>query len=232
MARTSWPRFSIRRPSTAVVARAVSTALLLAAAALPVACAEPPQEPKEPCDKQFVTLQIYGSGTVNPNENGNPRPVSVRLYQLGSDLKLQNARYDDILLKDDETLGEDIVKKDDVTVYPNDLVEIKFERDKAADFLGGVAYFHEPRGQAWKTFYEYPPIPGDKSCGPKGAGAPQNDVKVQFFVDEAKIDNGSQYDPEMFPKSQSVRKLSLPKKSSGGPGGPSAPAGPAGGGKK
>jgi len=212
-----------------MVARVIASALLLSAALGPVAlgCAEQPVVPKEPCDKQFITLQIYGSGTVNPNENGNPRPVAVRLYQLGSDLKLQNARYDDILLKDKETLGEDIVKADDVTVYPNDLVEIKFQRDKAADFLGGVAFFHEPRGQAWKTFYEYPPIPGDKSCGPKGAGQPQNDVKVQFFVDEAKIDNGSQYDPDMFPKSQNVRKLSLPKKSpvGGAPG--AAPGGAA-----
>jgi len=208
--------------------------VLLAAAGLgPVAlgCAEPPVTPKTPCDKQFVTLQIYGSGTVNPNENGNPRPVSVRLYQLGNDLKLQNARYDDILLKDKETLGEDIVKSDDVTVYPNDLVEIKFERDKAAEFLAGVAFFHEPKGQAWKTFFEFPPIPGEKACAPKDSGEPQNDVRVQFFVDEAKIDNGSQYDPEMFPKSQNVRKLSLPKKSAGGGGdGPAAPSG--GGGKK
>jgi type VI secretion system protein VasD len=225
MSRTSWPRF-FRRPSSAAVARAVSSVLLVGAALGPLAtgCAEPPKAPKDPCDRQFVTLQIYGSGTVNPNENGNPRPVSVRIYQLGSDLKLQNARYDDILLKDKETLGEDIVKSDDVTVYPNDLVEIQFERDKAAEFLGGVAYFHEPRGQAWKTFYEFPPIPGDKTCGPKGAAAPENDVKVQFFVDEAKIDNGSQYDPDMFPKSQSVRKLSLPKKSAPGTGGGGAPA--------
>lgn len=232
MARTSWPRF-FGRPSFAVVARAISGVLLTGAALGPLAvgCADAPVEPKAPCDKQFVTLQIYGSGTVNPNENGNPRPVSVRLYQLGSDLKLQNARYDDILLKDKETLGPDIVKADDVTVYPNDLVEIKFERSKEADFLAGVAFFHEPRGQAWKTFYEFPPIPGEKACSAKGAGEPQNDVRVQFFVDEAKIDNGSQYDPEMFPRSQNVRKLSLPKKSAGGGGG-DGPAPAAAGPKK
>ena len=225
MSRTFWPS-SLRRPSTAVVARVISGVLLLGAALGPIAmgCAAPPAPPKKVCDKQFVTLQIYGSGTVNPNENGNPRPVSVRLYQLGSDLKLQNARYDDILLKDKETLGEDIVKSDDVTVYPNDLVEIKFERDKAAEYLGGVAYFHEPRGQAWKTFYEFPPIPGEGNCAAKGEGKPENDVHVQFFVDEAKIDNGSQYDPDMFPRSQNVRKLSLPKKSPGGAGDAPAPA--------
>jgi type VI secretion system protein VasD len=215
----------VRSPWSRVVPRALALGLLAAAAGgTVVGCAEEPVVPKKVCDKQFVTLQIYGSGTINPNENGNPRPVRVRLYQLASDLKLQNARYDDVLLREQETLGADVVKADDVTVFPNDLVEIKFERDKAAEFLGGVAFFHGPRGQAWKTFYEFPPIPGDGACAPKGDEAPQNDVKVQFFIDEAKIDNGSQFDESMFPRSQSIRKISLPKKSAAGGGGP-APAG-------
>lgn len=223
----------VRFPWSRVLSRALAVGLLATAAlgTLGVGCAEEPEVPKKTCDKQFVTLQIYGSGTINPNENGNPRPVRVRLYQLASDLKLQNARYDDVLLKEQETLGADVVKADDVTVFPNDLVEIKFERDKAAEYLGGVAFFHGPKGQAWKTFYEFPPIPGDGACAPKGDATPQNDVQVQFFIDEAKIDNGSQFDESMFPKSQSIRKISLPKKSAGGGGGAAAaPGGPSGGG--
>ncbi len=215
MVRSFWSR---------LLPRAFAVALLASATlgTVGIGCAEDPVVPKKVCDKQWVTLQIYGSGTVNPNENGNPRPVRVRLYQLGNDLKLTNARYDDVLLREKETLGEDVVKADDVTVFPNDLVEIKFERDKAAEFLGGAAFFHQPKGQAWKTFFEFPPIPGDSNCAAKGDGAPQNDVRVQFFIDEAKIDNGSQYDESMFPRSQSIRKIQLPKKSAGGGGGAAA----------
>lgn len=222
MVRSSW----LRSFSKGFLPRAFAAALLASATlgTVGVGCGEDPAVPKKVCDKQWVTLQIYGSGTVNPNENGNPRPVRVRLYQLGNDLKLQNARYDDVLLREKETLGEDVVKADDVTVFPNDLVEIKFERDKAAEFLAGAAFFHQPKGQAWKTFFEFPPIPGDSNCAAKGDAAPQNDVRVQFFIDEAKIDNGSQYDESMFPRSASIRKIQLPKKSAAGGGG--APAGP------
>jgi type VI secretion system protein VasD len=220
MARSSWSDF---------LSRAFAVALLGAAAlgATASGCADEPAVPKKVCDKQFVTLQIYGSGTVNPNERGNPRPVRVRIYQLANELKLTNARYDDILLKEEATLGEDVVKADDITVFPNDLVEIKFERDKAADFLGGVAFFHQPVGQAWKTFFEFPPIPGDGNCGQQGDAAPQNDVRVQFFIDENKIDNGSQFDESMFPRSQSIRKIQLPKKSAAGGDSGGAPAAPA-----
>lgn len=222
----------VRFPWSRVLPRALALGLLASAVVGTVAgCAEEPVVPQKVCDRQFVTLQIYGSGTVNPNENGNPRPVRVRLYQLASDLKLQNARYDDVLLREQETLGADVLKADDVTVFPNDLVEIKFERDKAAEYLGGVAFFHGPRGQSWKTFYEFPPIPGEGACGPKGEEAPQNDVRVQFFIDEAKIDNGSQFDESMFPRSQSIRKIALPKKSAAGGGAPGAAAPGSGAGK-
>lgn len=174
--------------------------------------APPPEEPK-PCDKQFVTLDIYGANNINPNENGNPRPVVIRLYQLVSDLNLANARYDDVLLQPDKVLGKDVVKVDEVSVFPNDHVRVKFERDKQAAYLGGVALFHEPRGQSWKTFYEFPLAPGEAACGGRGedAGAGVADPKTAFFVEKAKIDNGSQFDESMFREARPVRTINLPK---------------------
>ena len=188
----------------------------------------PPPEAPKPCDKQIVTLDLYGAGNINPNENGNPRPVVIRLYQLQSDLNLQNARYDDILLKADEILGKDIMKMDEVNLFPNDHLQIKFERIKEASYLAGVALFHGPKGQSWKTFYEFPLAPGEASCAGRAvgdAGAGVADPHTAFFVEAAKIDNGSQYDESMFPDARPVKKMTLPKKSASGGGGP-APAGP------
>lgn len=175
--------------------------------------APPPEEPK-PCDKQIVTLDIYAAGNLNPNETGKPRPVVVRLYQLQSDLNLQNARYDDVLLTPDEVLGKDVMKVDEVSVFPNDHLQIKFERIKEAAFLGGVALFHGPKGQSWKTFYEFPLPPGEAACGGrKAAGKAVADPQTSFFLESAKIDNGSQFDESMFPNAKPVRQLNLPKKS-------------------
>jgi type VI secretion system protein VasD len=189
-------------------------------------CATPP-EPKEPepCDVQVVTLNILSAENINPNENGNPRPVVVRVYQLKNDVKLLNASYDDVLLKEKETLGEDLMKADEVEVFPNDLVEVKFERIPEASTLAGVALFHGPKGQSWKTFYEFPLPPGEVACAGRGedAGPPVADPKVTFFVESSKIDNGSQFDESMFPDASAIRKISLPKKSAAPEGAP-APA--------
>ena len=177
--------------------------------------AAPEAKAPEPCDIQVVTLDIFAADNINPNENGNPRPVVVRLYQLKDDQRLANAPYDPILLKDKETLEDDLMKVDEVEVFPNDLVEVKFERIKAAGYLAGVALFHSPKGQSWKTFYEFPLPPGEVKCAGRAgdAGKPEADPRVAFFIDSTKIDNGSQFDESMFPDASAIRRINLPKKS-------------------
>jgi type VI secretion system protein VasD len=187
----------------------------------------PPPEAPEPCDVQMVTLNIFAADNINPNENGNPRPVVVRLYQLKGEVRMENATYDEILLKDKETLEDDLAKMDEVEVFPNDLVEVKFERIKEASHLAGVALFHSPKGNSWKTFYEFPLPPGEVACGGResDAGPPVADPRAAFFIETTKIDNGSQFDESMFPDASAIRRLNLPKRSAS-PEAPSAPVAP------
>jgi type VI secretion system protein VasD len=186
----------------------------LGAAAAAGCSSTPPPEPPEPCDVQIVTLSIYAADNINPNENGNPRPVVVRLYQLKNDVRMENATYDQILLQDKEVLGDDLAKVDEVEVFPNDLVEVKFERIKEASHLAGAAMFHSPKGNSWKTFYVFPLPPGEAQCGGRDsdAGPPEADPRAAFFIESTKIDNGAEFDESMFPDASAVRRLNLPKK--------------------
>lgn len=186
-------------------------------------CSGPaPLPPTKPCDVQVVTLNIYAADNINPNERGNTRPVVVRLYQLKNDVRMENATYDEILLKDKDTLGDDLAKVDEVTVFPNDLVQVRFERIKEATVLAGVALFRSPKGNSWKTYYAFPPMPAEASCGGRAAdaGPAQADPKTAFFLESTKIDNGAQFDESMFPNANPIRKIDLPKRSA-------APEGPA-----
>jgi type VI secretion system protein VasD len=200
-------------------------------------CSTPPAQAPKPCDIQIVTLNIYAADNINPNDAGNPRPVLVRLYQLKNDVRMDNATYDEIYLKDKDTLADDLLKVDELEIYPNDLVQVKFERMKEASVLAGVALFHSPKGTSWKTYYGFPPLPADAAaCGARAAdagadaGKGESDPKTAFFLESTKIDNGSQFDESMFPNATPVRKIDLPKKSASpeGPAAPAAPAAPAG----
>jgi type VI secretion system protein VasD len=196
----------------------------LGAVVSPVGCfPPPPAPPPDPCNVQVVTLKIYADELINPNEAEQTRPVAIRLYQLTSDVKLLNARYDDLLLKDKETLGDQMLKVDEFEIFPNDLFEVKFERIPEANILAGVAFFHTPVGQSYKTFYEFPPMPdtpaacgpgaGDGGKGPDGKEPPQAFPETGFFVRGRKLDNGSEFDPSMFPNATKFRNINLPKAS-------------------
>jgi type VI secretion system protein VasD len=218
--RSRW-RARLGTPVRVAAAAILGVSLAGGGLGLLAACssAPPPKEVK-PCDVQMVTLYIYSADNINPNDQGKPRPVVVRLYQLKSEVKLQNAQYDDVLLKDKEVLGDDVVKVDEVEVYPNDLVRVKFERSKEASSLGGVALFHGPKGHSWQTYYQFPLMPGGGSCGAKAgdAGKPQADPQTAFFIESTKIDNGSEMDESMFTTATAVREVNLPK-GGGAPGG-------------
>ncbi len=197
-------------PRLAALALAATAFATLGATCGPPAAVEPPK----PCDVQIITLNIYAADNINPNENGNPRPVLVQLYQLKNEVRMENATYDQIYKDAKGTLEDDLLKVDEISIYPNDLVEVKFERLKEASTLAGVALFRGPRGSSWKTFYEFPMMPGEVSCGGRGqdGGPPEADPRTAFFIEGAKIDNGSQFDETMFPNANPVRKVSLPKK--------------------
>jgi type VI secretion system protein VasD len=196
------------------IVTAAGATLVLATLGLAAGCSSPEPQVPEPCDIQLVTLNIYAGDTINPTDQGRPRPVVVRLYQLANDIRMVNASYDRILLHDADELGADLLKVDEVEVYPNDLVQVKFERIPEATFLAGVALFRDPVGQSWKTFYEFPPMPNaPEQCGTGEEGEPQAFPETAFFVVERKIDNGSEYDASMFPNSTPIRKMNLPKRS-------------------
>ena len=209
---TSWA------PRLAALSLALTAFASLGATCAPAA----PVEPPKPCDVQIVTLNIYAADNINPNENGNPRPVRVQLYQLKNEVRMENATYDQILNNAKDTLEDDILKVDELAVFPNDLVEVKFERIKEASTLAGVALFHGPKGSSWKTFYQFPLMPGEVACGGRGkdGGAPEADPRTAFFIEGAKIDNGSQFDETMFPNANPVRKVNLPKKGASPEGAP------------
>src|SRR6478736_7353034 len=108
-----------------------------------VSCSTPeaPKPPPEKCNLQMVTAAVITSKYINPSENGEPRPVQVRLYQLKSDVSFLNADFEEIWKDDKKALGADLVKSEEFPVYPNTITAVKFERDASAQFLVGAALF-------------------------------------------------------------------------------------------
>lgn len=188
----------------------------------------PVKEPKK-CQLQVVTMTVLASPSINPTSEGLPRPVIVRIYQLKNDVNLQNATFEQIWKDDKNTLGDDLVKVDELPAYPNSRTEVKFERDDSAQYVTAVALFRNPKGKSWFTSFELPPSPAKGECGGGCTGdeckendKPKNPVYA-VWIDGTRIDTGDDHLDE-FPESGRVQVVHL----GGGakPAGSAAPAPP------
>jgi type VI secretion system protein VasD len=221
----------------------------IAAGGLGIACSSSQpvivQSPRS-CTLQIVGMTIIASPKINPEEDGSPRPVQLRLYQLKTDTRLLNASFDQLWKDDKGTLQDDLVKVDEFPVYPDTRTEVKFERDPAALFVVGVALFRNPKGHTWWTEFELPPAPGKGDCmlldpkcsGPdcqKDAGGPSLQPHFSIWIDQSRIDDGADHLDE-YPDATRIRQLYLRSSVPGGapavrspssvPSPPSAPPAP------
>lgn len=149
------------------------------------------------CKLQIVDMSIMASARLNPTDAGEARPVQLRLYQLTTDVHLNNADFTKIWKADKATLGDDLVKVEELSVFPDSRTDVRFERDERALFVAAVALFRTPRGRSWYTVMELPPAPGKGDCqvlecDGGGCKPQQNRLNPHFYVwlDGSRVDEG------------------------------------------
>jgi type VI secretion system protein VasD len=96
-------------------------------------------------------LTISASADTNPDANGRPSPVVVRLYQLKADDAFVNAEFFPLFDDDMKVLGPALVSRDEYVLAPADhrMVEVAVSDD--TKFLGAVAAFRDIRNAEWRV---------------------------------------------------------------------------------
>lgn len=104
-----------------------------------------------------MQVKIEASENVNPDETGRSLPTQVQVLQLAALDKLEGATFDDIWLRQDETLKDEVVGTYTETVYPGRIAEVKaLGLEAKARFVVVIATFHQPSGTTWRATYELP----------------------------------------------------------------------------
>ena len=174
----------------------LTRAVLLAAAATIASCFGAPTVPPAvtKCDMQTVSMNIVASATINPTLEGEARPVQMRIYQLKDDVRLQSADFEAVWKDDVKALATDIIKRDELFVYPATRTDLKFDRDPNALHVVGVALFRNPKGRSWYVSFDLPPPPGKGDCRVPGCEGPDCGLnpnpKFAVWVDQTRVDDG------------------------------------------
>ena len=160
--------------------------IVAAASLLVVGCghaaAPAPKEPAAACKPPKVVLTLAATDKVNPAPDGRGRPVQVRVYLLKSDARLQTAKFEDIWQNQAAALGEDLLKTEEITLFPRDSKSVAVAQNADAHNLAVVALFREPQGKHWFVSYE---MDQPRSGGPCPAERP-----IRVTLDRMQLEDG------------------------------------------
>lgn len=141
-----WPRSTLTRRSCVAGLMALSLA----------DCAS--MAPKTTPLKFLVTADK----TVNPDEQGNPYPIVVRIYELKQTSQFNQLSYFDLMDSDVAKLGADLVSKREVELKPGETQN--FDRDTPIEtrYIGVIAGFRNIDNAQWRASAEIKPERGNK----------------------------------------------------------------------
>ena len=131
------------------------TALVAAACAAVLAitsCASAPKPPKP----ARTRLTVAAAPDSNPDANGRPSPVVVRVYQLKADTAFKGADF--FALFDDEmkVLGPELIGRSEYTLAPSERRTMELDVSADARFVGIIAAYRDIRNAQWRTLVQAP----------------------------------------------------------------------------
>jgi type VI secretion system protein VasD len=127
--------------------------LLFALPALAVAagCAKPPPKPT------LVKVVFNAQANVNPDARGRPSPITVRLYGLKSRAAYDTADFFALYEKDGQTLGGDLVFKEEFQLLPNESKTLDKQLAPEVLYLGLFAAFRDLERSEWRRVATFVP---------------------------------------------------------------------------
>jgi type VI secretion system protein VasD len=160
-----------------------------AAPACSHASSTPAQSPQACASPEPLRIALHASPHLNPSEKGEALATVVRVYQLKGTGKIAVASFDDLLDHDRDTLGEDFVAVQEVTLEPTATLDPPLVRSAEATHVVVVALFRKPTGTAWRAI-EKLPAPDPQYChaaAATGKGPPSKDSALRFEVYDSRI---------------------------------------------
>ena len=108
----------------------------------PITIAAPP----EARTKSAMTL--IANADTNPDRNGRPSPIVVRVYQLKTDAAFNGADFFALYDDDQKVLGAELITRDEYVLNPSDRKTIDVSVSRDARFIGALAAFRDRNAES------------------------------------------------------------------------------------
>lgn len=100
--------------------------------------------------KTKLDLKVVSTSDINPDQNGRPSPVVVRLYSLVSPSNFENSEFVGLYQNEQEVLGSDFLRREEKNFEPNEKFEAQLEFNEKANFIGIMVAFQDIEQSKWR----------------------------------------------------------------------------------
>lgn len=111
----------------------------------------PPPPPEQQASPTTAELLIVASPLLNPDASGRPSPVVVRLYELSTASSFNAADFYQLYETPEDTLGADLLAKEQLYVYPGDLRTVARNLKPETQALGLIVAYRFIGSADWRA---------------------------------------------------------------------------------
>ena len=101
-----------------------------------------------------VEAKIEAAQDINPDYDGRPSPLVIRLYELKSPTVFNNAAFFALYDTDTAELGADLQNREELELQPGQALEIERELKPETRYYGIMAAYRDIDNATWRAVYE------------------------------------------------------------------------------
>lgn len=125
-------------------------AILVAVLATASGCSSGPPKPTP------VKAALIIAADVNPDIEGHPAPIVIRLYELKEEGAFNNTDYFKLVDREQEALGPSLVAREEYELQPGESRTWELKVSGEARFVGVAAGFRDLANSHWKVLLPTP----------------------------------------------------------------------------
>lgn len=105
-----------------------------------------------------LNLKLATSDQLNPDLNGRPSPIVVRLFALKHPVAFENADFFSLYERAKETLTPDLVASEEMELRPGEVVELKLSLEPGSRYVGVLAAYRDLSDTQWRYTLQVPAL--------------------------------------------------------------------------
>jgi len=99
---------------------------------------------------------LAASQDVNPDLNGRPSPVVLRIFQLRGDAEFAKTDFPALFLHEKEALGGSLIDVEEFDLHPGENLETRLPMARDTRYVAAAAGFRDISNAQWRTLQVRP----------------------------------------------------------------------------